>query len=36
MLYLDVVSDCRPKTEQGRRSFKHRAAIAWNSLPETA
>ena len=25
----------RLRTEQGRRSFKHRAAIAWNSLPGT-
>ena len=25
----------RPRTEQGRRSFKHRAAIAWNSLPDS-
>ena len=25
----------RPRTEQGRRSFKHRAAIAWNSLLDT-
>ena len=24
----------RPKTEMGRLSFKHRAAIAWNSLPD--
>ena len=30
---LNVVS--RPRTEQGHRSFKHRAAIAWNSLPDT-
>ena len=25
----------RPRTEQGRRSFKHKAAIAWNSLPDS-
>ena len=25
----------RPQTEQGQRSFKHRAAIAWNSLPDS-
>ena len=25
----------RPQTEQGRRSFKHRAAIAWNSLHDS-
>ena len=31
---LNVVVS-RPRTEQGRRSFKHRAAIAWNSLPDT-
>ena len=31
---LNVVV-CRPRTEQGRRSFKHGAAIAWNSLPDT-
>ena len=30
---LNVVS--RPRTEQGHRSFKHRAAIAWNYLPDT-
>lgn len=23
------------RTKQGRRTFKHRAAIAWNSLPGT-
>ena len=28
------ISVSRPRTEQGRRSFKHRAAIAWNSLPD--
>jgi len=31
---LNVVVS-RPRTEQGRRSFKHRAAIAWNSLPDS-
>ena len=31
---LNVVVS-RPRTEQGRRSFIHRAAIAWNSLPDT-
>ena len=31
---LNVVVS-RPRTEQGRRSFKHRATIAWNSLPDT-
>ena len=31
---LNVVVS-RPRTKQGRRSFKHRAAIAWNSLPDT-
>ena len=31
---LNVVVS-RPRTEQGRCSFKHRAAIAWNSLPDT-
>jgi len=31
---LNVVVS-RPRTEQGRGSFKHRAAIAWNSLPDT-
>ncbi|CAH3181588.1 unnamed protein product [Porites evermanni] len=31
---LNVVLS-RPRTEQGRRSFKHRGAIAWNSLPDT-
>ena len=33
---LNVVVS-RPRTEQGRLSFKHRAAIfiAWNSLPDT-
>ena len=30
---LNVVP--RPRTKQGHRSFKHRAAIAWNSLPDT-
>jgi len=25
----------RPRTEQARRSLKHRAAIAWSSLPDT-
>ena len=30
---LNVVP--RPRTEQGHHSFKHRAAIAWNSLPGT-
>ena len=28
------ISVSRPRTEQGRRSCKHRAAIAWNSLPD--
>ena len=31
---LNVVVS-RPRTEQGHCSFKHRAAIAWNSLPDT-
>jgi len=31
---LNVVVS-RSRTEQGRRSFKQRAAIAWNSLPDT-
>ena len=31
---LNVVVS-RPRTEEGRLSFKHRAAIAWNSLPDT-
>ena len=31
---LNVVVS-RPRSEQGRGSFKHRAAIAWNSLPDT-
>ena len=26
----------RPRTEIGRKSFRHRAAILWNSLPESA
>ena len=30
---LNVVVS-RPRTEHGRRLFKHRAAIAWNSLPD--
>ena len=30
---LNVVVS-RPRTEQGGHSFKHRAAIAWNSLPD--
>ena len=25
----------RPKTEYGRKTFKHRAAIIWNTLPES-
>lgn len=25
----------RPKTEKGRLTFKHRAAIAWNTLPDS-
>ena len=25
----------RPRTELGCRSFQHRTAIAWNSLPDT-
>ena len=31
---LNVVVS-RPRTEQGRRSFKHRAVIAWNSLHDS-
>ena len=23
-----------PKTEIGRKSFRHRAALAWNSIPD--
>ena len=34
MKSLNVVVS-RPRTEQGRRSFKHKAAIAWNSLLDT-
>ena len=37
-MYISIVTShivSRPRTEQGRRSFKHRAAIAWNSLPDT-
>ena len=31
---LNVVVS-KPRTEQGCRSFKHRAAIVWNSLNDT-
>ena len=29
------ISLTRPRTEIGRKSFRHRAAILWNSLPES-